>query len=286
MRQQVLSLLVLTTMTIQSLVPTLVFADGLIPLRPISSTTTTAKASPTTASTGNSLSSVSGWQPLPKLNNSTGSTSTAVAPISNILPALSSTPTYTGGVSVLAGGQVFSVCLNEPVSSQFMRVGESITGTLDAPITNNGIILVPAGSEVAGTVMDVVPARRVGQHGEIDLRFLSITKPNGERIAIDGVVLTKSGDSIMRGNTYKGDVLQGTGIALGSTAAGALTGTAVGGLLGVAGTGAGVGTAIGAAAGVGYALYRRGKGVELPKGSYVQVRLQTPGDTANASPRY
>jgi hypothetical protein len=275
----VFTLTLLVALSLQVVTPLLSWADGLIPLRPISTTKTTAKPSGT-----NSLSNVSGWSPLPKLTTPVNTPN--VTPFSSTLPTVASSSVYTGGVSVLAGGQVFSVRLNEPVSSQFMRVGESLSATLDAPITNNGITLVPAGSEVVGTVMGVLPAKRVGQHGELDIRFLAITKPNGERIAIDGVILTQSGDSIMRGDTYKQDVLKGVGIAVGSTVAGTLAGTAVGGLMSVAGTGAAVGTAIGGAAGIGYALYRKGKAVELPKGSYVQVKLQTPSETENAKPRY
>jgi outer membrane lipoprotein SlyB len=64
------------------------------------------------------------------------------------------------------------------------------------------------------------------------------------------------------------------------TGLGAVGGTAVGGLLGVTGTGAAVGTAVGAVGGLGYAAARRGKSVDLSKGTHLNIKLDHPSTIA------
>ena len=208
-------------------------------LRPVSSTSTVA-SSP-------SVKPISTWQPPAKSTWQPAASSTTVAGLD------SSLPTYKSGLSVLGGGEIINIRLNESISSQTLSVGEPITATVESPLVKNGQIILPSGSELSGNVLAVRPARRVGQHGELDIRFYTATAPNGQRTSLNAVVVTKSGDATMKGDTYRMDVAKGLGIAVGGTAAGAVAGTAVGGLLSVAGTGAAVGTAIGGAAGVGYA---------------------------------
>jgi hypothetical protein len=186
----------------------------------------------------------------------------------------------------LGGGEVINIRLNESISSQTLLVGETVTATVESPLVKNGQVVLPSGSELSGSVLAVRPARRVGQHGELDIRFYTATAPNGQRTSLNAVVVTKSGDATMKGDTYTMDIVKGVGIAVGGTVAGAVAGTAVGGLLSVAGTGAAVGTAIGGAAGVGYALARKGRAVELPKGSYLQVRNLKAEEAPSYQPQY
>jgi hypothetical protein len=181
---------------------------------------------------------------------------------------------------------VINIRLNESISSQTLQVGETVTATVESPLVKNGQVVLPSGSELSGSVLAVRPARRVGQHGELDIRFYTATAPNGQRTSLNAVVVTKSGDATMKGDTFAMDVVKGVGIAVGGTVAGAVAGTAVGGLLSVAGTGAAVGTAIGGAAGVGYALARKGRAVELPKGSYLQVRNLKAEEAPSYQPQY
>lgn len=283
-------------------------SDGFIALKPLKITPSTASsASGWNASKANSLSNL-GTTGLRPVSSTSSATSPSVKPLSTWQPPAKSTwqptstasawqpantagldsslPTYKSGLSVLGGGEVINIRLNESISSQTLQVGETVTATVESPLVKNGQVVLPSGSELSGSVLAVRPARRVGQHGELDIRFYTATAPNGQRTSLNAVVVTKSGDATMKGDTYKMDVVKGVGIAVGGTAAGAVVGTAVGGLLSVAGTGAAVGTAIGGAAGVGYALARKGRAVELPKGSYLQVRNLKAEEAPNYQPQY
>ena len=272
--------------------------DGFIALKPLKITPANNSWN---ASKANSLSNVSTTTGLRPITTTTASNTTvaspSVRPISTWQPATvtnpttiagldTGLPTYRSGLSVLGGGEIINIRLNQPVSSQTMSVGETVTATVESPLVKNGQVVLPAGSELSGNVLAVRPAKRVGQHGELDIRFYTATAPNGQKTSLNAVVVTKSGEATMKGDTYTMDVVKGVGIAAGGTAAGAVVGTAVGGLLSVAGTGAAVGTAIGGAAGVGYALARKGKAVELPKGSYLQVRNLKTEEAPSYRPQY
>jgi hypothetical protein len=227
--------------------PLWVMADGLVQLRPISS------SSPTVANTGNT---VQPWQP------------------SRIDMNDSSNSQYRTGVSAIEGKQFLTIRLNDRVSSQDTKVGDTVSATLESPLMSGSAIVAPAGSEVLGSVVDVSTAKRAGVHGEVDLRFYTIVKPNGERVAMDAIVVTKHGGSQIRSNNYVVDAARGVGIAAAGTAGGAIAGTATGAVFSAAGPGAALGTAIGATAGVGYALWRKGKAVELPKGTLLQLQTR------------
>ncbi len=234
-------------------------ADGLVQLRPLGSSSMTAS---TTGST------VQPWQPI-RLDTTGGDASSMNSP-------------YRTGVSAIAGQQFLTIRLNDRVSSQDTKIGDTVSATLESPLMSGSSIIAPAGSEVLGSVVDVSTAKRAGVHGEVDLRFYTIVKPNGERVAMDAVVVTKHGGSQIRSNNYVVDAARGVGIAAAGTAGGAIAGTATGAIFSAAGPGAALGTAIGATAGVGYALWRKGKAVELPKGTLLQ--LQTREAQSAASP--
>ncbi|MFN9690569.1 MAG: hypothetical protein ACK551_00495 [Vampirovibrionales bacterium] len=238
-----------------SVLPLAAQADGLVQLRPLSTS-------------NNSTSSVQPWQP-----------STASTPrIDNTLST-----TYRTGVSAVAGKQYLTVRLNDRVSSKDAKQGDTISATLESPVMSGSSIIAPAGSEVLGSIVDVSSAKRAGIHGEVDLRFYTIVKPNGERVAMDAIVVTKHGGSMIRPNNYAVDAARGVGIAAAGAGVGAITGVATGAIFGAAGSGAALGTGIGAAAGIGYALWRPGKGIELPKGTLLQLQTQD-ASTAQVRP--
>jgi hypothetical protein len=236
-------------------------ADGLVQLRPLNSANTNGTA-------------VQPWQPSSTSNG--GSSSLTSTP---------NTSSYRTGVSAVAGKQYLTIRLNDRVSSKDAKQGDTISATLESPLMSGSSIIAPAGSEVLGTVVEVSSAKRAGIHGQVDLRFYTIVKPSGERVAMDAIVVTKHGGSMIQPNNYVVDAARGVGIAAAGTGIGALTGTATGAIFGAAGSGAALGTGIGAAAGIGYALWRPGKGIELPKGTLLQLQTQDPSaSTTQARP--
>ncbi len=178
-----------------------------------------------------------------------------------------------GGISTIPKGTSMLIKLDEPVSSYSTTLGESVTAKLENDLFMNDQIAIPAGSEVVGQVSNVSRSGRLGKHGEIEIKFHTVKTPAGQVLPISGHVVTSDDSGILRGNSYAMDVVKGVGVAAGGTGVGALTGTALGGILGVAGTGAILGTGLGAVAGMTYAIARKGKDVVIPDGARLSVRM-------------
>ena len=151
-------------------------ADGLVQLRPLNGANTAASTTSSTSSNSGRIS-VEPWRP------TDNSPSTSYANSSSTYTS-SNSNTYTSGVSAFAGEQKLTVRLNNRVSSQDIKPGDTVSATLEAPLMSGSSIIAPAGSEVLGSVVEASTAKRAGIHGEVDLRFFTIVKPNGERVAI------------------------------------------------------------------------------------------------------
>ncbi|MFN8614659.1 MAG: hypothetical protein U0003_01950 [Vampirovibrionales bacterium] len=187
-----------------------------------------------------------------------------------------------GRVSTIPKGSTLNVRMDQPLSSNANKLGESVSGTVDAPLIVDNQVIIPTGSRAVGQIVSIVPTRHLGRHGEVTVRFYEIKTPDGNTIPIQGYILTDDNTGRFKGDSYAMDTVKGVGTAAGGTALGAVSGTAIGGLLGVAGTGAVVGTGIGAVAGIGYAVTRKGKEVMVPSGTRFNIRVDE--DTSSTRP--
>ena len=178
-----------------------------------------------------------------------------------------------GRISTLPKGTAMVVKLDHPISSYGSHLGESIGATLENDVFVGGDLAIPAGSEVVGQIANVRSSGRLGRHGSLDVRFYSVKTPNGTVIPIQGHVITSDKTGQLKGNTFTVDLVKSVGVGAVGTGVGALAGTALGGLLGVAGTGAVLGTGVGALAGIGYAVARKGKDVVIPSGSRISIKV-------------
>ena len=183
---------------------------------------------------------------------------------------------------VIAAGTRVPLSMINSVSTKSAAEGERIYLETVFPIMNNGKIVIPPGSYVAGTVTEVKRPGRVKGRGELYVRFDSLTLPNGTtrdfraRIgSLDGRAteeLNKSEGKIKSEGNKAGDAR--------TVAEGAGAGATIGGLAGAAaghvGMGAGIGGAAGAAAGVMGVLLSRGPEAVLAKGTTLDMVLDRP----------
>lgn len=179
-----------------------------------------------------------------------------------------------GSVSMIPKGTTMVVKLDQPISSESSKIGDTISATLENDVLGtNGNVLVPAGSHVQGQITGVVPTRHMGRDGEVAVRFYEMRTPEGNTVPIHGHIATKDNSGRLKGDSALMEIAEGVGVAVAGTGIGAVTGTAVGGILGVAGTGAAMGTGIGAIGGIGYALARKGKEVVVPGGTRISIKV-------------
>ena len=131
-------------------------------------------------------------------------------------------------------------------------------GTTLVDLNINGRTVIPAGSVMRGVVTSVEPATRTNRTAKMTVSFDQVTV-NGRAYAIRGTVT-----QAIQGEGIKGET--------GKIATGAGAGAILGGILGGV-KGAVLGAVIG---GGGITAATEGKEVELPQGSVLRVRLDSP----------
>jgi hypothetical protein len=161
----------------------------------------------------------------------------------------------------LPAGTVLPVRFETSVSSATSHPEDRVIAVLREDVRLGGRVVLPAGSELRGVVVNAVPSGRVKTRARLALSFDSI-EVDGERHPIR----TRTID-LQAAPTRKRDA----GIVAGSTGAGAVVGALADG-----GHGAKVGALIGAGAGTAAVLHNKGNEVTLASGTRWRVRLSQP----------
>jgi hypothetical protein len=167
--------------------------------------------------------------------------------------------------------------LTNSVNTKHTVAGDRVYLETAVPIFVSGRLVIPRGSYVTGTVIDARQAGRVKGKSSINLRFDSLTLPNGisrSLRSLPGSVDTQGNldrkEGKIEGEGNKGGDARTIGT---TTAAGTGIGAAAGAASGHLGMGAGIGAAAGAAAGLATVLGSRGPDVALPQGTTMELVL-------------
>lgn len=161
----------------------------------------------------------------------------------------------------IPSGTTLRLELGSAVGSDTSNVEQPVRATLRSPVTVNGEVALPAGSEVTGIVTAAEGSGRVKGRARVAMRFNAV-RAHGESYDI-----RTSGYAQEAAATKKQDAEK---IAIGAGA-----GAALGAILG-GGGGAAKGAAIGGAGGTGVVLATKGKEVRLGPGANITTRLTAP----------
>jgi hypothetical protein len=163
----------------------------------------------------------------------------------------------------LPAGTRLPVVLDTPVASNTSRVEQSVAGHVSRDVAVNGVVVVPAGSEVLGVVTSARQSGKMKGRAYIGIRFLTLVpKGSAERYRIQTAAIGRLGPGRTKENTIK----------IGAPAAGgALIGALVGGKKGAL-----IGTGVGAGAGTAVAATTRGEEVGIARGTSLILRLGSP----------
>jgi hypothetical protein len=165
------------------------------------------------------------------------------------------------------------------ISTKHSLEGDRIYLETAFPILAGGRIVIPPGSYVEGTVTQIKKPGRVKGHGEIYVRFDSLTLPNGvtrDFRARMGTVDASSSGKLDRAEgkvESEGDKAGDLRTVAETTATGASVGSIAGAASKSVGMGLGIGAGAGAAAGLIAVLAMRGPDAILAKGSTVEMTL-------------
>jgi TolA-binding protein len=162
-----------------------------------------------------------------------------------------------GAVEIPAGTEL-DVRLQTALNSGTAQVEDRFEATTMADLSADGRVAIPAGAVMRGVVTSVEPATRTNRTAKLTVSFDQVTV-NGRDYPIRGTVT-----QAIEGEGIKGDLPK----------AGA--GAAVGGLLGAV-LGGAKGAILGAVIGGGGTIAAtEGKEVELPQGTVLRVRVDSP----------
>ncbi len=92
--------------------------------------------------------------------------------------------------SMVPSGTIFSTVLQQQISSQSSKIGDSFQLLLKDGYSQNGALLIPPGSMIAGAVHTCIPATalRNGQPGRIDVSLINLVFPDGRSIPISAFI--------------------------------------------------------------------------------------------------
>jgi len=161
----------------------------------------------------------------------------------------------------LPAGTAVTVRLASAVGSKLSARGEHFSAIVARPVEVNGKVVLPAGAEALGKVVEAVPQGRFKGAAELRLVLETVTLNN---------------DSYDVQTSSVGRSLQGKGKRTATFIGGGAGGGAlIGGLAG-GGKGALIGAALGAGAGTAGAAYTGEKEIVLPAESMLSFKLTEP----------
>jgi hypothetical protein len=204
--------------------------------------------------------------------------------------------TEPGTYQVESGTQILLNVIKS-VSTKQALPGDRLYLETAFPVVAKDRIVIPQGSYVTGTLVNVKRPGRAKGRGELQVRFDSIILPNGvsRNFRSDLSGLDASNDGTLKREESKvqgpGDKKGDAGKVIGATETGGVIGAVGGAAAGNTGRGGLIGLAGGATAGLVGVLFTRGPDATLMRGSTVEMVLDRPLtfsdadlDMRNASP--
>ena len=161
----------------------------------------------------------------------------------------------------IPSGTTLRLDLKSSVASDTSKVEDTVRAALRQAVVVNGKTVLPAGTELVGTVTDVARSGRVKGLARVAYRFSSL-RHDSERYDIATATIAHEAQATKKKDATKIAIGAGAGAALGAVLGG--------------GSGAAKGAAIGGGAGTGVVLATRGDEVRRGPGADVSTRLTAP----------
>jgi hypothetical protein len=189
------------------------------------------------------------------------SSNTAEESSDSSAPSSKSTRLFSPKEVTLPPGTAVTVRLSSAVGSKLSASGDHFSAIVARPVEVNGKVVVPAGAEARGRVVEAVPQGRFKGAAEL-------------RLVLETVTLNKDSYDVKTSavSRYQKGKGKRTATFIGGGAGG---GALIGGLAG-GGKGALIGAALGAGAGTAGAAYTGEKEIVLPAESALSFTLTQP----------
>lgn len=192
----------------------------------------------------------------------------------NATPVSETSPDSAHHLVVPAGTKVL-LNLKSPINTKNAHVGDGVYCQTSFPVTQNNVVVVPAGTFVKGEITRVQHAGHMGTRAEILFKFNTMIFPNGYTVDLPGSLKSDPGSTnssvIDEEGTVKADGQKAKDAAtVGKAGA---TGALVGAVATRSWGGVGIGGAVGAAAAM---ILTRGQDVRIEQGTALEMVLNRP----------
>jgi hypothetical protein len=161
----------------------------------------------------------------------------------------------------IPSGTTLSVRLEDALDSETATQGQTFRATLNSPLAVEGDVVIPAGHEVEGHVVEVKSAGKFAGKSELILQL--------DRISAGSKYYNIQTDQWHREGASRG---KNTAEKVG---AGSVIGAIIGGIAG-GGKGAAIGAAAGGGVGGGVQAATKGQQIKLPSETVLTFTLQSP----------
>lgn len=223
---------------------------------------------------------VSNIIPSPYQSPQIAPTESSSSPSASAKPRFWTNPDPNVQVTVLED-TLFRVMTNEPLSTRQLREGAPLLFTLSEDVVVDGILIIPSGATIHGTVVESKQAGTLTGRPEFILKLASLDLAGRNyplytyQFKLEGTSKTKPTETKVKGGAVIGAVVGGvfSGSAKG-------TATAVGKLAGM-----GTGAALGAGVGATVSAVTPGPILTIPAESQLDFYLASPVSVVPASPR-
>ena len=195
-----------------------------------------------------------------KSNPNSNSGNTGGAPAANTTPSQPAPPPAPPPV-VIPAGTLLTVTIDQAVSSKTNNNGDPFAASLAAPISVDGVTVLPTGTRAKGTVVQAESAGRVKGGAVLALTLDSLTV-NGQPYSIQ----TSEFEETIKGRGKRTAIGAGGGAAFGLI---------VGGLAG-GGKGAAIGALAGGGAGTAGTAFTGKRDITIPAETRLHFKLTAP----------
>ncbi len=161
--------------------------------------------------------------------------------------------------ATIPAGTLVSVRIDERLSSETHKAGDTFRATLDQPLVVDGFVLAERGARAEGRIVESDAGGRVRGLSRLSLELVRLNTSDGQRVKVATQSFAKEGEQNRKKDAVKVGAAAGIGAAIGAIAGG--------------GKGAAIGAAAGGAAGAGGVMATRGSAAEVVPETRVSFKL-------------
>jgi hypothetical protein len=182
-------------------------------------------------------------------------------PPQSYVPGVSPDRQNSSGPVTLTKGLLISVRSTQPLSTHQLKAGDVVQFTAASDVYQDGVVAIPRGAVLTGTVVESKNAGAFGGSPKLDLKLTTLSLGNQNYPLVS--------------DTWSSAGPSKTGYTATNTIGGAAFGAIIGGLAG-GGIGAGIGAVAGGASGAAVSGATRGPQLYLPAEALLQFHLAEP----------